>query len=169
VAGKHHDLVNSAKKYKSNLQEFFLDFRSWGKFKSSARLDWQKQKFGRATLHAIPQERGIYVFTIEHAKAPLPPHGYILYVGIAGDESGSTLRTRYGQYLRDQRNEKGRPAVVFMLKNWSSHLFFNFVPLADRSVDLARLERALLDSVMPPVNKGDFSAGIRAVKAARFS
>jgi hypothetical protein len=169
VAGKHHDLVNNAKKYRGNLQEFFLDFRSWRKFKTRVKLDWQKQKFGKAALGSIPKERGIYAFTIELTKAQLPPHGYILYVGIAGDHSNATLQARYGQYLRDLQKENGRPAVVYMLKNWSDHLFFNFVPLPDQAVDLAKMERDLLNSVMPPVNKGDFSAEIRAAKAAQFS
>ena len=168
MAGKHHDLVDTAKKYKGDLHEFFLDMKSWRKFKTRFRLDWQKARFGQGSLAAIPKERGIYAFTIELDSAKLPSHGYILYVGITGDDSQANLHKRYNQYLMDWKNENGRPAVVYMMRNWSADLFFNFVPLPNKSVDLARIERAFINSVMPPVNQRDFTAKIRSAKAAAF-
>jgi hypothetical protein len=168
VAGKHHDLVDFTKKYKGNLHEFFLDMKSWKKFKTRFRLDWQKARFEQANLAVIPKERGIYAFTIELASAKLPPHGYILYVGITGDDSDANLYKRYSQYLLNLKNEDGRPAVVYMMKNWSGDLFFNFVPLPNKSVNLEKIESAFINSVMPPINKRDFSAEIRAAKAATF-
>jgi hypothetical protein len=168
VAGKHHDLVDSAKKYKGDLHEFFLNMKSWRKFKTRFRLDWQKARFGQGSLALIPKERGIYAFTVELSSAKLPAHGYILYVGITGDNSQANLYKRYSQYLMDFKNENGRPAVVYMLKNWSGDLFFNFVALPNKSVDLAKIETAFINSVMPPVNQTDFSAKIRAAKRAAF-
>lgn len=168
VARKHHDLVNFTKKYKGNLHEFFLDMTSWKKFKTKNKLDWQKTPFGAGGIAVVPHERGIYAFTLELTSAKLPAHGYILYVGITGDDSNANLYKRFNQYLLSLTSEDGRPAVVYMMKNWKDHLFFNFVSIPKKSVDLAKLERAFINSVMPPINKRDFDAKIGAAKAAAF-
>lgn len=96
----------------------------------------------------------------------LPHDGYILYVGITGDTSGATLYSRYPQYVTNLKKEHRRPAVFFMLKNWSSDLFFNYVLLAGSTVDLGKMEKSLLSGVVPPVNKRDIEATITAAKAA---
>jgi hypothetical protein len=168
VAGKHHDLVNFTKKYKGNLHSFFLDMRSWKKFKTKFKLDWKKTRFDVSGHSAVPQERGIYAFTLELYPTKLPPHGYILYVGIAGDDSNSNLYKRYSQYLLNLQNEDGRPAVFYMMKNFKAHLFFNFIALPNKAVDLAKIEKVFINAVMPPVNKRDFDANIGAAKAATF-
>lgn len=58
--------------------------------------------------------------------------------------------------------------MVYMMQNWPEELYFNFVALPNRNVDLAKLERAFINSVMPPVNKRDFEAKISAAKRAAF-
>jgi hypothetical protein len=168
VAGKHHDLVNFTKKYKAGLHSFFLDMNSWKKFKTKFKLDWKKTRFDPSGRVAVPQERGIYAFTLELTQTKLPPHGYILYVGITGDNSNATLRGRYGQYLLNLQNEDGRPAVFYMMRNFKDHLFFNFAALPNSTADLAKIEKAFINAVMPPVNKRDFEARIGAAKAAAF-
>lgn len=169
VAGKHHDLVNQTKKYKAELYDFFLDLKKWRAFRSRYRLDWQKVRFDEAGQATVPKERGIYAFTAELSPAKLPAHGYILYVGITGDESeAANLYKRYGQYLANQRKEDGRPAVSFMLQNWAGDLFFNFVPLPNKTINLARIESSFINALMPPTNKRDIEADLRAAKAAAF-
>lgn len=168
MTGKHHDLVNFTKKYKGDLHSFFLDMRSWRKFKTKYKLSWQKLRFGEANHSSIPKERGIYAFTLELSPCKLPTHGYILYIGITGDESEANLYKRYAQYLLNLKNQDGRPAVYYMMDNWSDDLFFNFVPLPNKTIDLAKIERALLNALVPPVNKKDLEADITAGKAAAF-
>lgn len=168
MSGKHHDLVNFTKKYKGDSHSFFLDLKNWRRFKTRYKLTWQKLRFGDINHPSIPKERGIYAFTIELDPSKLPMHGYILYIGITGDDSNANLYKRYAQYLLNLKNEDGRPAVFYMLDNWADDLFFNFVPLPDKTIDLAKLETALLNAVLPPVNKRDLEASITAVKAAAF-
>lgn len=168
MSGKHHDLVDFTKKYKGELYSFFLDMANWKKFRTRYKLDWRKLPFGPASQHAIPKERGLYVFTAELAKSKMPMHGYILYVGITGDTSDANLYKRYAQYLLNHRNEDGRPAVYYMLENWKGYLYFNFVPLPNPVIDLAKLERAFINAVLPPINKRDVEASISAVKRAAF-
>ena len=168
MAGKHHDLINFTKKYKGGLHEFFLDAESWKTFKTRHKLSWQKERFAEAHHSVIPKERGIYAFTFELTPNQLPLHGYILYIGITGDTSAANLYKRYAQYLRHLKNEDGRPAIFYMLKNWADDLFFNFVTLPKTSVSLETLERQLLTAIIPPVNKKDLGADIVSIKAAKF-
>ena len=168
MIGRQHDIVNFTKKYKGDLYEFFLDLKRWRKFKTRHNLTWQKLSFGEATRAFVPKERGIYAFTVELAPSKLPMHGYILYMGITGDTSGANLYKRYAQYLRQMKNKDGRPRVSMFLENWADDLFFNFVPLPNPRVDLAKLERDFLNAVIPPINIKDFSAEITAVRAAAF-
>jgi hypothetical protein len=55
-----------------------------------------------------------------------------------------------------------------MLNNWRDDLFFNFVPLPNRAVDLRKLEKAFIGAIVPPMNKSDLEATIRKAKAAAF-
>ena len=168
MTGKHHDLVNFTKKYKGELHSFYLSMKSWRKFKSRYSLVWDKVKFDPSNQSSVPQERGIYAFVLELSQTKLPPHGYILYVGITGDKSNSNLYKRYGQYILNHRNQDGRPAVYYMMDNWSDDLFFHFVPLSNPTIDLAKLERDFINAVLPPVNKRDIDAKITSAKAATF-
>lgn len=116
----------------------------------------------------IPEERGIYAFTLELRDASLPAHGYILYMGITGNTSNANLKKRFTQYLLHLKNQDGRPAVYHVLKKWKGDLQFNFVPLPNPAVDLVKIEQAFLAAIIPPVNKTDLNAKIIAVKAADF-
>lgn len=161
------DLVNFTKQYKAELEEFFLDLTSWRKFRSAYQLVWKKVRFDSQGRKNVPDERGLYAFTLELTPSALPPHGYILYVGITGQDSKGTLNSRYRQYERERDQEKGRPRIVYMLKKWAGDIHFNFAPISDAKVNLKDVERSFLDAVIPPMNSADFSADIvRARKAA---
>ena len=168
MVGRHHDLVNHTKKFKGELHSFFLDLKSWRKFKCKWKLVWQKVPFGEENHSLVPKVRGIYVFTAELSPSKFPIHGYMLYVGITGDYGKQNLYMRYGDYLSHLKNEDGRPAIFYMLDNWSGDLFFNFAPLPDAKIDLALIERRFINTVIPPINKRDLDATIRASKAAAF-
>ena len=162
------DIVNQVAKYKADMHAFFLDVDSWKAFKTRHSLVWQRMRFEAGSLTSIPEDRGIYAFTLELLPTKLPAHGYIMYVGITGDTSSSNLRKRFAQYLREMKDRKGRPRVVHMLNKWGNDLFFNFVPLPAPNVSLAKLERAMLDAIIPPINDRDMSADIAAARKAAF-
>lgn len=167
--GKFHDLVNMTKKYKGEAHEFFLDFGSWKTFKAKHKLVWERVPFIPGSKVLVPKERGIYVFTALAGDDQFPIHGYLLYVGITGDgDSQSNLRTRYGQYERQLKNEDGRPAVYYMMANWRDDLMFNFVKIPDPKIDLGEMESDFINAVMPPVNKRDFEAMHAAVRQSAF-
>jgi len=164
---KPWDLVKKSDAYKAGLSRFFLDVPSWRKFDPGMTLSWQRVSFGDGTKSDVPTERGLYLFTLEVDGLGLPSHGYILYFGITGNKSAANLRKRFAQYLRERDSEKGRPRVVYMLNKWRDELMFNFVPLPDTTIDLSKIEKSFLNSVMPPVNSADFDAEIAApIKAS---
>jgi hypothetical protein len=164
-----HDLVKLTKKYKGDLHEFFLDMKSWNGFKTNVKLAWNRVDFKPASQASVPKVRGIYVFSLENNRVKLPPHGYILYVGITGDgTSAATLNSRFAQYIRHQTTRAGRPAVTYMLDNWAEDLAFYFSPVSNTKVSLAKIETRFIDAIIPPINKRDMSAEITAVKAAAF-
>jgi hypothetical protein len=169
VAGKHHDIVSFTDKYKAALHEFFLDISNWRKFKTTYNLQWQQQPFNELSQANIPEQRGIYAFTLEAKGLELPTHGYILYMGITGNTSPDRhLKKRFGEYLANLKTMKGRAAVCYMLEKWDGELQFNFVPLPSPGIDLKQIEDAFLQAVIPPVNKSDLGAEITGAKAAAF-
>lgn len=66
------------------------------------------------------------------------------------------------------KKKDGRPRIYFMLANWKDDMFFNFVSIPDKTVDLAKIEGDFLNAVMPPANQADFGGKNKAAKAARF-
>src|ERR1041385_8587129 len=111
------EFVNT--KLKRYQQNFVLAPTQLRKFSTKAVLNWQKVKFTQANRGSIPKNRGIYAFVVERNGFQLPPHGYVMYVGITGKTPTSvrTLRSRYGEYLQEKRVNK-RAGVHYMLNNW---------------------------------------------------
>ena len=67
-------------------------------------LKWDSIRFGDAEKCKVPNDkRGIYAFAVCQLSDVLPPHGYILYIGIAGRDSNRSLRERYEDYLNEKK------------------------------------------------------------------
>jgi hypothetical protein len=162
------DLIKRTKQLKGDSYEFHLHVPTWRKFTPGIALNWQKVKFDAAGKAHVPEERGLYIFTLEVQNLGLPSHGYIMYIGISGNTSKANLRRRYGQYLLEAKKGSGRPLVVLMLNEWKEDLFFNFMPVPDRSVDLAAIEKSFINTVVPPINASDFDGEIGPAKKASF-
>lgn len=161
------DFARSVRELKSHKLEFCLRPASWRSFRVPPVLRWKEVKFEPASRTLIPQSRGVYAFIAQPEGPGLPPHGYLMYVGITGDATSRTLRTRYGDYLVEQKVLK-RANIHFMLKNWAGHLRFSFAPVLDRRYSLRSLEKKLCDALIPPFNSNDFSAELRPkVRAMR--
>lgn len=159
-----NDLLADIDHHKSSSWSVYLDLQKWRAFQASCPMKWTRFRFTRSNRPLIPKERGIYAFTVALDPSPLPEHGYILYMGITGDESESNLYKRYNQYLGTQK----RPRVYNMLKRWEGDLFFSFVPIPDRRMSLAKIEKEFLSAIRPPVNERDFEASISYARRAAF-
>lgn len=133
-----------------------------------AQLAWESIKYGDEEIDRVPDnKRGIYAFAVNHPSNVLPPHGYILYIGIAGRDSDRSLQARYRDYLNAKKVVK-RPRIARMIGDWHKVLKFFFAPIDDdvTSEDLKKLEQQLNTALMPPFSEGDLEAGTKAKRRA---
>ncbi len=133
-----------------------------------AALHWSSISYGEAGLTQVPDDkRGIYAFAICHNSNVLPPHGYILYIGIAGRDSTRSLRERYKDYLNEKSVIK-RSKIARMIGTWHEVLQFFFAPVDDdfSSDDLKSLEQQLNTALMPPFSVADIDANTRRQRRA---
>ncbi|MBB4126706.1 hypothetical protein GGR77_001996 [Xanthomonas translucens] len=163
MKGKYKDLIADTDRVAAYQRKFNVDTARWKTFRSPITLTWSKLRFSEANRSNIPKERGLYAFTLAHEPSGFPSHGFIMYIGITGDTSNATLRTRYSQYLANLRRGNGRPKVYGMLSRWDGDLFFNFVPVPDKNVSLTAIEDELLAAVLPPVNDFYIKAGLNSI------
>lgn len=132
-------------------------------------LAWDSVSYGNEEeLERVPvDKRGIYAFAICRNSDVLPPHGYVLYIGIAGRDSDRPLRARYKDYL-NARNVRRRVRIARMIGTWHPVLRFFFAPIDDdvSSDDLKALEKQLNTALMPPFSEGDLEADIKQKRKA---
>lgn len=133
-----------------------------------ADLKWDSISYGEEEVEKVPDDkRGIYAFVICRNNDVFPPHGYVLYIGIAGRHSARTLRDRYKDYL-DTTKVRSRARIARMIGDWYQVLHFYFAPIDDNvSLDeLMELERQLNTALMPPFSVGDLEAEIKEMRRA---
>ena len=134
-------------------------------------LNWSSIRYGEEDdLDEVPDDkRGLYAFGISHPDGGLPPHIYIMYVGIAGekDDSDRSLRDRYKEYLRESTLLK-RERIGRMVNDWKLVLKFFFAPVDDNvsSEKLMQTERQLNSALMPPFSVGDLEAETKRQRRA---
>ena len=131
-------------------------------------LSWQSIKYGESELHLVPSDRrGIYAFVISHPSPVLPPHGYVMYIGIAGRNSNRSLKARYKDYLLPQKVKK-RERIARMIANLQDVLRFYFAPV-DNSIStkqLEEMESQLNTAMLPPFSDGDMEAETKSKRRA---
>ena len=127
-------------------------------------LNWDSILYDDADeLEKVPNDkRGLYAFAICHPSQVLPPHGYILYIGIAGRNSDRPLRTRYKEYLNAKKIVK-RARIARMIGTWHDVLRFYFAPVEDdvSTEDLQEIEKQLNTALMPTFSEGDLEADVK--------
>lgn len=127
-------------------------------------LNWDSILYDDADeLEKVPNDkRGLYAFAICHPSQVLPPHGYILYIGIAGRNSDRPLRTRYKEYLNAKKIVK-RARIARMIGTWHNVLRFYFAPVEDdvSTEDLQEIEKQLNTALMPTFSEGDLEADVK--------
>lgn len=132
-------------------------------------LTWDSVSYGEEEqLDRIPADkRGVYAFVICQNSDVLPPHGYILYIGIAGRDSKRPLRDRYKDYLNPKKVRK-RARIARMIGTWHRVLRFFFAPVDDTvsAEDLKTLEKQLNTALMPPFSEGDLEAETKEKRRA---
>jgi len=148
--------------------KLILHVPRWLSYTPLHELDWQKIKYRSDDLP--PKVRGVYAFVLDVVSASttnrFPPMSTVLYVGETGDESKETLRSRLQNY-RNIKAQMNRPKVYSMLYHWGDHLDFYYAEVSTGTSTKA-FETALLDALLPPKNKKDFSAIVRKARDYAF-
>ncbi|EGR2240180.1 hypothetical protein ACLIOB_002153 [Vibrio cholerae] len=125
-------------------------------------LEWEKVSFTPENRNKLPKLKGVYAFAIEISKGGLPPSTLILYVGKAGDlNSGNSLWKRYYDYIRTEK-KNDRPRIGEMLRRWKGHLSYYYATV-DENISTGMVEETLLDVLIPPYNRGDFSPELNSL------
>lgn len=133
-----------------------------------ASLAWDSIKYGDAEIDKVPgDKRGVYAFSIYQPSQVLPPHGHVLYIGIAGRKSDRSLKERYKDYLSPKKIIK-RDRIARMIGTWREVLRFHFAPIEDSmtSEQLEQLERDLNTALLPPFSEGDLEADTKRKRRA---
>ncbi|MBT7300342.1 MAG: hypothetical protein HN849_12550, partial [Victivallales bacterium] len=97
---------------------------------------------------------------------PFPPLSAILYVGETGESSDATLKSRLQSY-RNKKAQRDRARLWSMLEQWGDNLDFYYATVSV-GVSTKACENALLDALLPPANKKDFSATVRHARDYAF-
>lgn len=122
-------------------------------------LDWQSMKFNAANPN-LPQQQGVYAFSISIQSGNLPTNSYILYVGKAGDtNSKNTIKKRYRDYVREARVQS-RPKIHRMLNLWENHLTYHYAEVPN-GTSTGAIEEQLTTIFIPPYNTNDFVVEVR--------
>ncbi len=125
-------------------------------------LVWKKLKFEEGFRKHVPKKKGVYAFALDIGLPNLPPTSYILYVGLAGNtNSNNTLFRRSYDYIRTEKIND-RPRIGEMLRQWKGHLSYYYATVED-DTSTGPIEETLLDILIPPYNRGDFSAEMKTL------
>lgn len=138
--------------------DFVLDQLGW----SSIGFDNDDE------LENVPDDkRGVYAFVVTHQNDVLPQHGYVLYIGMAGQKSDRPLRERYQDYLNPAKVKK-RMGITRMIANWYDVLHFYFAPVDDEvsTEELEELEKQLNTAMMSPFAEKDMDADAKRKRKA---
>jgi hypothetical protein len=146
-------------------QRFVLQPKALLDLSLSVPLTWQNIRLNAKNAASVVEKTGVYALVIRHDGPGLPPHGYVAYIGQAGaDRPTRTLRTRFKEYVGNEKKRPKRPRVWSLLNKWEECLFFYFAPVDRNATDLKLIEAKLNDAMMPPYSRNDFSVDVRPRK-----
>lgn len=134
----------------------------WNAFHAKYQIEWTSVPFDVGSRPQIPQESGFYCFFIGLPPPTLPPVGYPVYVG----KTERTLRVRFNEYLREQKDAKGRIRARKFLGIFEGELTFAFTAFNGTSAQIKEIETALHDALQPSYSDVGFSAEIRERRQA---
>jgi hypothetical protein len=147
-------------------RDFVLSPKMWKRWNTIPHLEWKEVEFNASASSALPRERGLYCFIVRpKLQSAGPQLGFPMYVGETGDTSKSHLRKRFGDYLQEKTKMK-RTKFAVMFDQLDGCIYFAYAEVSDRSVSLRALETRLSDALQAPLSSDDYSAELRAARAA---
>lgn len=152
------DIIREQDEMKAHSHQFVLWRRKWQQYTCPSQLVWTIYRLRESERANIPDTAGIYTLLVQPGIASHPWCSYLMYVG-----QTRSLYRRFGEYLRDERRETGRPKIFRLLTMYSDYLWFCFSPVPIQELD--SVEDALITAYMPPAND-QVPAEVRQVRGA---
>jgi len=145
-----NDLIDEQDEAKAFREDFFLWPKMWREYAQAHNynFNWDIHPFAPSEVHNIPDENGLYTFLIQPSIALHPACSYLMYVGMAEEQS---LRDRFRDYLQEKRDNKGRRKIVRLLNKYPDNLFFCCTAVQS-GLPLETIEKALISAYIPPCN-----------------
>jgi hypothetical protein len=145
--------------------------KRWKDFARKYKLTWKAIRFTKSLQQSVPDAPGIYCFLVSHSHPSVPAVGYPLYVGVTGISKNKgavprTLRTRFGEYIREKHSQEGRLHVRKFLKVFERELLFMCAPESMSPEAMTEMEKQLNDALMPPYSIKDFTGEVGAQRRA---
>lgn len=139
------DLIDLQDDFRSFQITFNLWKKKWKENAGFENFEWKTCQFDEKNREKVPTAPGLYSFVVNPCVNN-HPHRYLCYIG----KAEKSLQKRFGDYLREKNDEKGRPKIVRLLTKWDGFLEFSYV-LLDRE-NLRSIESKLIDIFLPPFN-----------------
>jgi hypothetical protein len=137
-----------ARNYELNLQWLPQYVEEFPKAMNGVKLNWEKCKFVPDAQSLVPDNHGVYCFSINLGQ-PFPQNIHLpLYIGKAAP---GYLSERFKSYFGERESITGRPKLVVMLNKYRNRLFFWWAELPRIYVDA--VEEHLLMCCKPPCNE----------------
>ena len=120
----------------------------WQECNLPVELHWESVRFGNDYRAQVPADKfGVYAFMLEPDFNGPPKSAYLLYIG----KTERDFRVRYGEYLREERDELARSRIAWMFERWSGHISFHFASI-EKAELVEETEVALINACIPPCN-----------------
>ena len=130
-------------------------------------LTWQQTSFEKKNTSLSPTSFEVYAFAIQHPKAGLPPHSYVLYIGQAGagkGKEGACSSRAVHRIFPRQGEAKAIPHPLFPERMGRLPVLLFRTGRSEGQPNCWRVESILNDAMMPPFSVNDFTAEVRAMK-----
>jgi len=128
---------------RAHTRHFILWPRQWQTYQGIH--PWTIKTLHENYTRQIPVSSGIYTLILEPGIAGHNSCSYLMYVG-----KTSSLRRRFGDYLRKEREESGRPRISEFLTRYDGYVYFCYT-LVEVNI-LNDIENKLLEAYIPPLN-----------------
>lgn len=123
-------------------------------------LEWHSCSFYDPNK-VIPEQKGIYAFSIQFDNGNLPNNSYVMYIGKGGEiGNNSSIKARYDSYVAYEEERQHNLKFSIFFKMWRHHITYSYAVLPD-DVSPGEVEKRLNNILQPPLSKNDYSAEVR--------
>ncbi len=123
-------------------------------------LEWESCKFKDPDAD-IPDEKGVYAFSIKFDNGILPSNSYVMYIGKGGEiGNNSSISKRYQTYFKYEDAAHDRPRLHTLFSMWKDHITYSFARTPE-GISPGEVEQKLNNILQPPFSFMDYTAQVR--------